>query len=167
MFFLLFLLQVQDKGEQSPTTDSEPKASEENVSEEKDSTDSPTDAAATPPDAITRVNVPPIEYMLGIADLTGELMRLAISSVGKGQLDKPHKTCDFMRVIYDAFLSYGNVSRELSRKMSTLKQSLAKVENACYMLQVRGSEVPKHMLVDVISSGGGGGEFGGEQEMME
>ena len=98
------------------------------------------------------VHVPPVEYMLGIADLTGEMMRMAITSVGKGDLDLPFELCQFLRVVLDAFVSYGNSSRELSRKLWTLKQSVQKVENACYTLQVRGSEIPKHMLADVLSS---------------
>ena len=87
--------------------------------------------------------------MLGLADLTGEMMWMAITSVGKGDLDLPFELCQFLRVVLDAFTSYGNASRELNRKLWTLKQSVQKVENACYTLQVRGSEIPKHMLADV------------------
>lgn len=97
------------------------------------------------------VTVPPMEFMLGIADLTGELMRAAIMSVSAGNLDFPIRACEFMRIIHDAFMSYGNTARELSKKMWTLQQSLQKVENACYTLRVRGSEIPKHMLADVFS----------------
>ena len=93
-----------------------------------------------------------MEFMLGVADLTGELMRTAIMSVGEGDLDYLMKICDFMRIIHDAFLSYGNTARELSKKMWTLKQSLEKVENAAYTLKVRGSEIPKHMLADIFTS---------------
>ena len=35
------------------------------------------------------VHVPPSEYMLGVADFTGELMRMAINSVGVGDLETP------------------------------------------------------------------------------
>ena len=98
------------------------------------------------------VNVPPIEYMLGVADLTGELMRLAINSVGVGNLDTPFQVCEYLRSMKNGFESVGYASRELKRKISTLQQSLQKVETACYTLQVRGSEIPKHMLVDVLSS---------------
>ncbi|KAL8592602.1 hypothetical protein ACOMHN_026532 [Nucella lapillus] len=98
------------------------------------------------------VTVPPMEFMLGIADLTGELMRTAIMSVSAGNLDYPIQICEFMRIIHDSFMSYGNTARELSRKMATLRQSLQKVESACYTLKVRGSEIPKHMLADIFSS---------------
>ncbi|KAK7103369.1 translin-associated protein X-like [Littorina saxatilis] len=105
------------------------------------------------------VTVPPVEFMLGIADLTGELMRTAIMSVNAGNLDHPVEICKFMRIIHDAFTSYGNTARELTRKMSTLRQSLGKVENACYTLKVRGSEIPKHMLADIFTSMSADGLF--------
>ncbi|XP_033735054.1 translin-associated protein X-like isoform X2 [Pecten maximus] len=98
------------------------------------------------------VHVPPIEYMLGVADLTGELMRLAINSVGAGNLDIPFEVCTFLRKMQLGFQSFSYVSREVKKKLHTLNQSLQKVETACYTLQVRGSEIPKHMLVDVLSS---------------
>lgn len=97
------------------------------------------------------VPVPPLEYFLGVADLTGELMRLAINSVGNGDLDTPVEVCQFLRELELAFTSLGNTSREIGRKIYTLRQSLRKVETACYTLQVRGSEIPKHMLVDVLA----------------
>ena len=40
----------------------------------------------------------------------------------------------------------GWTSRELERKVKVLEQSMRKVENACYNINVRGTEVPKHML---------------------
>lgn len=103
-----------------------------------------------------QVFVPPTEYMLGVADLTGELMRLAVSSVGKGDLDTPVHVKEFLQLMLAGFVSFGNCGREIGRKLHTLKQSLQKVETACYTIQVRGSEIPKHMLVDVLDSGSSG-----------
>ena len=97
------------------------------------------------------IPIPPMDYFLGVADLTGELMRLAINSVGNGDLDTPLEVCQFLRELELGFTSLGNASREINRKMSTLRQSMRKVESACYTLQVRGSEIPKHMLVDVLA----------------
>ena len=99
------------------------------------------------------VRVPPSEYMLGLADLTGELMRFAINSVGSGNLDCPNEVCAYLRRMLGGFESLGQVSREMGRKVSTLRQSLQKVESACYALQIRGSEIPTHMLKDVFRSG--------------
>ena len=101
---------------------------------------------------LVKVTVPPVEFMMGIADLTGELMRSAIMSVSAGNIDFPVQVCYFMRTIHNAFASYVNTAPELNRKMWTLKQSLEKVENACYTLKVRGSEIPKHMLSSIFTS---------------
>ncbi|XP_021348105.1 translin-associated protein X-like [Mizuhopecten yessoensis] len=116
-------------------------------SQESNSTTSQSEQTGT-----IEVHVPPIEYMLGVADLTGELMRLAINSVGAGNLDIPFEVCDFLRKMQSGFQSFSYVSRDVKRKLQTLNQSLRKVETACYTLKVRGSEIPKHMLVDVLSS---------------
>lgn len=94
----------------------------------------------------------PVDYLLGVADLTGELMRMCINSVGNGDIDTPFEVSQFLRQVYDGFSFIGNTGPyEVSKKLYTLKQSLAKVENACYALKVRGSEIPKHMLADVFS----------------
>ena len=84
-------------------------------------------------------------------------MRLAINSVANGDLEKPRELCTLMRCIHDSFLSFGNSSREISQKARVLKQSLLKVENACYNLRVRGSEIPQHMLKNVFAASKAGG----------
>ncbi|KAM9316734.1 translin-associated protein X [Gastrophryne carolinensis] len=94
-----------------------------------------------------------VDYLLGVADLTGELMRLCIGSIGNGDIDTPFELTQFLRQIFDGFAYIGNTGPyEISRKLFVLKQSLSKVENACYMLKVRGSEIPKHMLADLFVS---------------
>ncbi|XP_072107167.1 translin-associated protein X [Mobula birostris] len=99
------------------------------------------------------LQVTPTDYLLGIADLTGELMRLCITSVGNGDTETPFEVSQFLRAVYDGFTYIGNTGPyEVSKKLYTLKQSLGKVEDACYMLTVRGSEIPKHVLADVLSS---------------
>jgi hypothetical protein len=58
----------------------------------------------------------------------------------------------FLRQVCDGFFFIGNTGpNEISKKLYTLKESLAKVEHACSALKVRGSEIPKHMLADVFS----------------
>lgn len=97
--------------------------------------------------------ITPTDYLLGVADLTGELMRMCISSVGNGDMDTPFQLSGFLRQIHDGFSLIGNTGPyEVSKKLHTLRQSLGKVEDACYTLRVRGSEIPKHMLADVFSS---------------
>ncbi|XP_061645165.1 translin-associated protein X [Phyllopteryx taeniolatus] len=110
------------------------------------------DTLSSEPQVLT-FQVMPADYLLGVADLTGELMRLCISSVGNGDIDTPFQLSQFLRQIHDGFSYIGNTGPyEVSKKLHTLRQSLGKVEDACYTLRVRGSEIPKHMLADVFSS---------------
>lgn len=111
------------------------------------------DSAEAPPSGghVLTFQVTPADYLLGVADLTGELMRLCIGSVGNGDIDTPFQLSQFLRQIHDGFSYIGNTGPyEVSKKLHTLRQSLGKVEDACYTLRVRGSEIPKHMLADVF-----------------
>merc|ERR1711894_378611 len=61
------------------------------------------------------------------------------------------KTCfrllNFLQKIHDGFVALRRDShREVSSKLRVLRQSLRKVENVCYNINVRGTEVPKHLL---------------------
>ncbi|WAR20032.1 TSNAX-like protein, partial [Mya arenaria] len=98
-------------------------------------------------------------YVLGIADLTGEMTRRAINSVGDGDLTRPFEICTFLQEMESGYSGLTNCNREVNRKLTVLRQSLRKVENACYTLRVRGSETPKHMLVDMISKSSGAAQF--------
>ncbi|XP_063871348.1 translin-associated protein X-like [Scylla paramamosain] len=94
----------------------------------------------------------PKEYILGIADLTGELMRFCIKCVSTGDFDKCYKICDILKTMHGGFLSLGYIpAKELYHKMMVFKSSLHKVEEACYSLQLRKSEVPAEMLSDVFA----------------
>lgn len=105
----------------------------------------------------------PHEYILGIADLTGELMRKCINNLGTGDIASCFQTCSFVRSIYVGFLGcVGNSGKEINRKLYTLKQSLIKMENVCYTVKVRGSEIPKHMLADVAI--GASNEYAAEDD---
>lgn len=98
-----------------------------------------------------RVIINPYEYVLGIADLTGELMRLCINDLATGDTVSCYKTCEFVRNMYKVFIGCTYVSnRLLNRKLCTLEKNLHKMENVCYTIKVRGSEIPKQMLVDLV-----------------
>ncbi|XP_053984862.1 translin-associated protein X [Hylaeus anthracinus] len=99
-----------------------------------------------------RTLVTPYEYILGIADLTGELMRKCINDLATGDIGSCYQTCSFVRNMYKGFLGSTSISnKEMNRKLCTLKQSIHKMENVCYTIKVRGSEIPKHILVDVAT----------------
>jgi len=104
----------------------------------------------------SQVLIPVYEYLLGIADLTGELMRMCINAVGQGRTDIVTHTCMFLRNLHQALSSLNvGFQREFKRKLQVSKQSLQKVETACYAVQVRGSEVPKELLAEKAVLGDG------------
>lgn len=112
------------------------------------------DAEGEPVTKITRVLVTPTDYIMGIADLTGELMRRCINNLAVGDITSCYEMCNFVRYMYVAFLGCTNAcSNEMDKKVFTLKQSLAKMEKTCYTIKVRGSEVPEHMIADVAIRG--------------
>ncbi|VVC90404.1 unnamed protein product [Leptidea sinapis] len=69
--------------------------------------------------------LPQVDYMLGLADLTGELMRRAINSISSGESEECFDSCQAVRVLYTGYL----------------------VESAMYALRVRGGEAPPTLLL--------------------
>lgn len=86
--------------------------------------------------------LPPIEYMMGLLDTTGEMMRKCVQSLGSGDVETCFGTCRQLQQIYSGFLSVGPTynDRYWSRKLTVLKQSLQKSEMVCYNVKVRGKE---------------------------
>jgi len=132
-------------------------------------TDTADKVASSVPGYSLSVTVPQSEYILGLADLTGELMRNAINSLGSGNMDVCFVLLDILQNMSEGFsrLPKHEAPRDIGQKVYTLKQSCKKVENACYAISVRGSEIPKTHLADIFSQkrdeghceeGPGGGE---------
>jgi len=99
------------------------------------------------------VTVPQVEFILGLADLSGELMRNAINSLGSGNIDVCFILMDFLQSITDGFtrLPKYEAPKDIGQKMWTLKQSCQKVESACYAICVRGSEIPRTHWADIFN----------------
>ncbi|GFY88763.1 translin family protein [Actinidia rufa] len=88
-----------------------------------------------------QINV--LDYLLGLSDLTGELMRLAIGRISDGELEFAEKICRFVREIYRELTLLApdmDDSHEMKTKIETMLQSVVKIENACFSVRVRGSE---------------------------
>ncbi|XP_058079068.1 uncharacterized protein LOC131227312 isoform X1 [Magnolia sinica] len=88
-----------------------------------------------------QINV--IDYLLGVGDLTGELMRLAIGRISDGEREYAEMICSFVRNIYRELTLLAPImddSSEMKKKMETMLQSVVKIENACFSVHVRGSE---------------------------
>lgn len=59
---------------------------------------SPSDVGATTKEI--KCLVQPIEFMLGLADLSGEIMRKCINALGSGDVDTCRKACQFLQHLY-------------------------------------------------------------------
>ncbi|KAI9496679.1 Translin [Zychaea mexicana] len=84
------------------------------------------------------------DYVLGIADFTGELMRYAINIITNGNYDQALQICRFLRQIStDCEILAGSSLPQLGKKMGALRST-------CYAFQIRGSEYPKEMYQQII-----------------
>ncbi|KAF1804210.1 Translin [Mucor lusitanicus] len=93
------------------------------------------------------------DYILGLADFTGELMRYAIHVVSTGKYDQAMVICKLLRKIdLDFDIIATSYMPQLSKKLGALKGSIKKVEQACYTFQIRGSEYPKEMYLTIIKN---------------
>ncbi|KAK7694361.1 hypothetical protein QCA50_001547 [Cerrena zonata] len=107
------------------------------------------------------------DYLLGLSDLTGELMRFAISSIPhRGGRAKANEVCAFVRNCKADFEIFVPHVRDLRKKQNVTSQSLEKIEDAAYTVAVRSSEydLPPEMLDDLVSrtvSSVHGGDGGG------
>ncbi|KAJ7630615.1 Translin [Roridomyces roridus] len=94
------------------------------------------------------------DYLLGLSDLTGELMRFAISNITRrGGRPKANEICAFVRDCKSDFERFTPHVRDLSKKQYVTASSLEKIETAAYALVVRGSEydLPPEMLDDLVA----------------
>lgn len=81
------------------------------------------------------------EFLLGISDVTGELMRLAITSIARGGgRERASAICDFVRRCSADFEQFTPDVRELSKKQAVTKQSIRKIEEANYAVHLRRAE---------------------------
>lgn len=81
--------------------------------------------------------------LLQLADLTGELMRLAIGRISDGEVEYSERICQFVRDIYrelTLLVPLMDDGSDMKTKMDTMLQSVVKIENACFSVRVRGSE---------------------------
>jgi len=119
------------------------------------------------------IDLTPEDYLLGVFDMTGELMRFAITSIAtSGSL--PTSTSDTQRTpltdlqsfrrllsMFDYGERAGGFARDSSKKLEVTLQSVEKVERAMYGLVVRGSERPKGWVPPDMEVRGGGEEIEG------
>ncbi|PVG02839.1 Translin [Serendipita vermifera] len=91
------------------------------------------------------------EFLLGLSDLTGELMRFAITSIARGDgRSKAQKTCEFVRKCRADFERFTPFVWGLSKKQYVTNQSVQKIEEANYALSIRMAEYDQPELLDEI-----------------
>ncbi|KAI0670164.1 Translin [Trametes maxima] len=105
-------------------------------------------------DGVPYFPLPLEDYLLGLADLTGELMRFAIAAIPRrGGRQKASDVCGFVRACKADFEGLTPYFKELRKKQSVTAQSLAKIEDAAYTVVVRTSEfdLPPELLDDLVA----------------
>ncbi|KAJ7225853.1 Translin [Mycena pura] len=98
--------------------------------------------------------LPVADYLLGLSDLTGELMRFAISNLGRRSgRTKANEVCAFVRNCKADFELFTPHVRDLCKKQHVTASSLEKIEAAAYTVVVRGSEydLAPEALDDIVS----------------
>lgn len=98
---------------------------------------------------LTRVHI----IVVQLADLTGELMRLAIGRISDGELEFAQKICKFVRDIYRELtlvVPFMDDSNDMKTKMDTMLQSVMKIENGIVstvflLILVRMTKNVKHI----------------------
>lgn len=101
------------------------------------------------------------DYLLGLCDLSGEMMRFAITNMATSGImpaaEDGRSVLEDLRALRVAFgaidTTHGNgtnslLKAELSKKLEVMQTSVEKVENAAYGMAVRGRERPKGWMPD-------------------
>jgi len=78
------------------------------------------------------LNVKNENYVTGLADLSGELVRIAVISATEQNYDLVHHIKDFIDEIYYLLLNLNLRSSEFRRKFDSVKYALKKLDEICY-----------------------------------
>ena len=84
------------------------------------------------------IKVQPEHFVLGLADLPGELVRKAVFLAGKGEVDKVNKIKDTVDMIYGELLNFDFRDNETRRKVDAVKYDLRKLEDLVLDLKMKG-----------------------------
>lgn len=83
------------------------------------------------------LNVTSYEYLLGLCDLTGELMRKAVNLIIKDKIDEAEKIRNIVDGLYHEFLKLNLRNGELRKKSDQIKWNLEKLENMMYDIKLK------------------------------
>ncbi|CUS12455.1 unnamed protein product [Tuber aestivum] len=114
------------------------------------------------------IEITPGDYILGIFDLVGEMMRFSITMIAtRGGGGKDEKVVKALRDLRELRLEFesldttlgggsGLLGKEVKKKLSVMKTCVEKVEMAVCGVIVRGSERPEGWIPDLTETVGGG-----------
>ena len=77
-------------------------------------------------------------FILGLADLPGELVRKAVFLAGKGEVSKVVKIRDEVDSIYGELLKFDFRNNDIRRKVDSVKYDLRKLEDLVLDLKLKG-----------------------------
>ena len=84
------------------------------------------------------VDASPEHFILGLADLPGELTRRAVFLAGKGKVEEVHKIRDAVDMMYGELLKFDFRDNEIRRKVDAVKYELRKMEDLVLDLKLKG-----------------------------
>lgn len=62
------------------------------------------------PEMETKCLIQPMEFMLGLADISGEVMRKCINALGSGDIDACRTACNFIQHLYSGYITLIHLS---------------------------------------------------------
>jgi|TARA_B100001964_G_scaffold244809_1_gene328079 predicted translin family RNA/ssDNA-binding protein len=77
-------------------------------------------------------------YLMGLCDLTGELVRKAVNEVINKNFKKAFEIKNLVEEIYGEFLEFNLRNGELRRKSDQIKWNLKKLEDVVFELKLKG-----------------------------
>ena len=79
-----------------------------------------------------------VSYLMGLCDLTGELVRKAVNEVINKNFKKAVEIKNLVEEIYGEFLEFNLRNSELRRKSDQIKWNLKKLEDVVFELKIKG-----------------------------
>ena len=86
---------------------------------------------------LMNVRVPVNYFVLGLADLPGELVRKAVFLAGKGKVGAVGRIKELVDMIYGEFLKFDFRDNEIRRKVDAVKYDLRKLEDLVLDLKLK------------------------------
>jgi len=77
-------------------------------------------------------------YLMGLCDLTGELVRKAVNEVIKKNFKQAMDIKNLVEEIYGEFLEFNLRNSELRKKSDQIKWNLKKLEDVIFELKMKG-----------------------------